>query len=61
MLALDTGDWFDENGGLNRELGQRYRDMILSRGNTMDYKEMYRKFRGNDPRPEAVLEARGMN
>lgn len=61
MLALDTGQWFEENGGLNRESGQRYRDMILSRGNTMDYQEMYHAFRGSDPKPDAIIQSKGLN
>ncbi|MDO5655798.1 MAG: M3 family metallopeptidase [Flavobacteriaceae bacterium] len=61
MLALDTGAWFEESGGLDRKLGQRYRDMILSRGNTMDYKEMYKAFRGSDPKQEVILKSRGLN
>ncbi len=59
MLALDTGKWFDENGGLKRENGQRYRDMILSRGNSLDYKEAYTNFRGKAPNSDAILEAKG--
>lgn len=61
MLALDTGKWFDENGGLKRENGQRYRDMILSRGNTLEYKEAYKAFRGKNPGVEAILEDKGFN
>ncbi|RAV28668.1 M3 family metallopeptidase [Sinomicrobium soli] len=60
MLALDTGEWFDENGGLTRGNGQRYRDMILSRGNTLEYKEAYKAFRGSDPKVDAILESRGL-
>ncbi|WP_461534075.1 M3 family metallopeptidase [Sinomicrobium sp.] len=60
MLALDTGKWFDENGGLTRENGQRYRDMILSRGNTLEYKEAYKAFRGSDPKVDAILESKGL-
>src|SRR5690554_355543 len=60
MLALDTGKWFDENGGLKRENGQRYRDMILSKGNTLDYHEAYREFRGKDPNVNAILESKGL-
>jgi len=59
MLALDTGKWFDENGGLKRENGQRYRDMILSRGNTLEYKKAYKAFRGKDPSVNAILEDKG--
>lgn len=58
MLALDTGKWFDENGGLKRENGQRYRDMILSRGNTIEYKDAYKAFRGSDPNVSAILETK---
>ena len=61
MLALDTGAWFDENGGLERKLGDRYRQMILSQGNTQDYKTMYKNFRGNNPKPNAILEDKGLN
>lgn len=61
MLALDTGKWFDENGGLNRQAGQRYRDMILSKGNTLEYKEGYKAFRGSDPSVSAILESKGFN
>ena len=60
MLALDTGKWFDENGGLKRENGQRYRDMILSKGNTLDYHEAYREFRGKEPNVNAILESKGL-
>ena len=61
MLALDTGKWFDENGGLNRANGQRYREMILSKGNTIEYKEAYKSFRGKDPGVEAILQSKGFN
>ncbi|MFA7447053.1 MAG: M3 family metallopeptidase [Weeksellaceae bacterium] len=60
MLALDTGKWFDENGGLTPENGQRYRDMILSVGNTLDYKDAYKAFRGKDPSVDAILEGKGL-
>lgn len=60
MLALDTGKWFDENGGLKRENGQRYRNMILSKGNTIEYKEAYKAFRGSDPDVSAILETKGL-
>ena len=37
------------NGGLTRANGQRFRDMVLSRGNTLDYAQMYRGWAGHDP------------
>lgn len=60
MLARDTGKWFDENGGLNRANGQRYRDMILSKGNTINYKEAYNEFRGGEPQVSTILVERGL-
>ena len=60
MLNYDAYQWFVENGGLTRENGQRFRDMILSRGNTLDYDEMYKDFRGSNPSIEPMLKARGL-
>ncbi len=34
VLDDDAYDWFDEHGGMTRANGQRFRDMILSRGGT---------------------------
>lgn len=59
MLHHDAYMWFLENGGLSRANGQRFRDMILSRGNTLDYEEMYLNFRGKKPSIEPMLKARG--
>lgn len=61
MLNHDAYNWFENNGGLTRENGQRFRDMILSRGNTLDYEEMYRAWRGSDPKIEPMLKARGLD
>lgn len=60
MLDHDAFAWFQANGGLTRANGQRFRDMVLSRGNTLDYAEMYRAFTGHDPKVEPMLEHRGL-
>ncbi len=60
MLDDDAFSWFKEHGGLTRENGQRFRDMILSRGNTLDLATMFRNFRGHDPNIEPMLEDRGL-
>ncbi len=49
MLEEDAFSWFVEHGGLTRENGQRFRDMILSKGNTEDYNTMFKAFRGHQP------------
>jgi len=60
MLDDDAFAWFQEHGGLTRENGQRFRDMILSRGNTQDLATMYRNFRGSEPHIEPMLKNRGL-
>ena len=45
MLGQDAFAWFEANGGLTRANGQRFRDMVLSRGNTLDLADMYRVVR----------------
>ncbi|WP_223833720.1 M3 family metallopeptidase [Pedobacter riviphilus] len=45
MLENDAFSWFQENGGLTRANGQRFRDMILSKGNTEDLGKMFFNFR----------------
>ena len=60
VLDDDAFAWFQEHGGLTRANGQRFRDMVLSRGGTEDMGAMYRAFRGRDPTVRALLEDRGL-
>jgi peptidyl-dipeptidase Dcp len=60
VLDDDAFAWFREHGGLTRENGQRFRDMVLSKGGTVDAATLYRNFRGRDPSVEALLEERGL-
>ena len=60
MLDDDAFAWFKEHGGMARANGQRFRDMILSRGNTQDLATMFRNFRGHDPDIKPMLEDRGL-
>ncbi len=60
MLDDAAFHWFETHGGMTRENGQRFRDMILSRGHTEDYAPMYRAFYGKDPDIEPMLEHRGL-
>jgi peptidyl-dipeptidase Dcp len=60
VIDDDAWSWFKENGGLTRTNGQRFRDMILSRGHSEDLAVMYRNFRGRDPIVQPLLEERGL-
>lgn len=60
VLAMDAFEWFKENGELNRRNGQRFRDMVLSRGNTLEYGKMFRDFRGHEPDIKPMLKKRGL-
>ena len=60
MLADDAFQWFEENGGLTRANGDRFRQMILSRGNTEDLAALYATWRGRAPKVDAMLKNRGL-
>ncbi|MCC6743958.1 MAG: M3 family metallopeptidase [Acidobacteria bacterium] len=60
VLDQDTYYWFRENGGMTRKNGQRYRDMILSRGLTKPAAAMFKAFRGRDPIVEPLIVERGL-
>jgi peptidyl-dipeptidase Dcp len=60
MLGQDAFNWFETHGGLTRANGQRFRDMVLSRGHTLDYADMYRAWAGHDPSIQPYLEYYGL-
>jgi peptidyl-dipeptidase Dcp len=60
MLDDDAYQWFDEHGGLTRANGDRFRRMILSRGNTQDLSAMYAAWRGKAPSIDAMMKYRGL-
>ncbi|EHK0946174.1 TPA: peptidyl-dipeptidase Dcp [Citrobacter farmeri] len=60
MLADDGFQWFIEQGGLTRENGQRFREAVLSRGNSEDLERLYPAWRGNEPQIDPMLKHRGL-
>ncbi|HVR38668.1 MAG TPA: M3 family metallopeptidase [Thermoanaerobaculia bacterium] len=60
VLDDDAFYWFKENGGMTRANGDRFRDMILSRGGTQDVAVLFRNFRGRDPIVEPLQIERGL-
>ena len=60
MLDHDAYSWFEQNGGLTRANGQRFRDLVLSRGNTIELGTMYKNFTGRDPDVTPMLRFHGL-
>ena len=60
MLDDDAYQWFEEHGGLTRANGDRFRQMVLSRGNTLDLAKMYASWRGKEPSVEPMMKYRGL-
>jgi peptidyl-dipeptidase Dcp len=60
VLDHDAYYWFKEHGGMTRANGQRFRDMVLSRGGTDDAAALFRAFRGRDPIVKPLLIERGL-
>ena len=60
MLDDDAYQWFAEHGGMTRANGDRFREMVLSRGNTEDLAEMYKAWLGAEPSVQPMLKYRGL-
>ncbi len=60
MLDDDAYQWFEQHGGLTRANGDRFRAMVLSRGNTEDLDKMYTKWLGAEPDTKPMLKYRGL-
>lgn len=61
VLDADSVNWFRENGGLTRENGQRFADLLLARGGSRDSMQMARDFLGREPSIAPLLKRRGLN
>ena len=60
MLDDAAFQWFEDHGGLTRANGDRFRQMVLSRGNTEDLETMYDRWLGGKPSIEPMLKQRGL-
>jgi peptidyl-dipeptidase Dcp len=60
MLDDNAYQWFEDHGGLTRANGERFRKMVLSRGNTEDLATMYEAWLGGKPTIEPMLKQRGL-
>ncbi len=60
VLDADAYSVFKTNGIFDRATAQSFRDNILSRGGTEHPMELYKRFRGQEPTIEALLERSGL-
>jgi len=61
VLDADAFEAFREKGLFHPELARSYRENILERGNSEPPMELYRRFRGADPKIEPLLKRRGLD
>lgn len=60
VLDADAFAYFQENGIFNKEIATKFKDNILSRGGTELPMELYKKFRGQEPKVDALLKRAGL-
>ena len=60
VLDADAFEYFLEKGIFNEEVAQKFKDHILSKGGSEHPMELYKKFRGREPDPNALLRRDGL-
>jgi len=60
VLDADAFEYWKERGIFSREVADKFRAEILERGDTEAPAELYRRFRGRDPDPDALLRRAGL-
>ncbi len=60
VLDADAFEFFLENGLVNRDVAQSFRENILSKGGSEKPMELYKRFRGREPKPDAMLRRSGL-
>ncbi len=60
VLDADAFAYFKEKGLFNEEVARSYRDNILAKGGSEHPMELYKKFRGREPDPDALLKRDGL-
>ncbi|NND25951.1 MAG: M3 family metallopeptidase [Flavobacteriaceae bacterium] len=60
VLDADAFELFKEKGVFNKKVASDFKEHVLSKGGTEKPSELYRRFRGQDPKPEALLRRAGL-
>ena len=60
VLDADAFAYFQEEGIFNKEVATKFKENVLSKGGTELPMELYKRFRGQEPKPEALLKRAGL-
>ena len=60
VLDADAFEYFKHHGIFNSTIAQKFEEHILSRGGTENPMTLYKRFRGSEPKPEALLKRAGL-
>ncbi|PWB24281.1 M3 family metallopeptidase [Flavobacterium sp. HTF] len=60
VLDADAFEFFQEKGIFNEEVAKKFKDNVLSKGGTEHPMTLYKRFRGQEPKPEALLKRAGL-
>jgi len=60
VLDADAFAYFQEKGIFNSEVATKFKDNILSKGGTEHPMDLYKRFRGQEPKPDALLKRAGL-
>ncbi|UFH46758.1 M3 family metallopeptidase [Flavobacterium galactosidilyticum] len=60
VLDADAFEYFKEKGIFNKEVATKFKENVLSKGGTEPPMELYKRFRGQEPKPDALLKRAGL-
>ncbi|WP_372753408.1 M3 family metallopeptidase [Mariniflexile sp.] len=60
VLDADAFEYFKEAGIFNKDVANKFQNNVLSQGGTEDPMVLYKRFRGKEPQPEALLKRAGL-
>ena len=60
VLDADAFEYFLEKGIFNKEVAKKFKDHVLSKGGTEKPMQLYKRFRGKAPKPDALLKRAGL-
>lgn len=60
VLDADAFEFFKEKGIFNKDVATKFKEHVLSQGGTEDPMILYKRFRGHEPQPNALLKRAGL-